>query len=69
MVYELCNVGSCMPAGIPWAHHCVCECPACFQPTLMSFQKVTPDFVSMALEYLERTIAEWRALEAAGFRM
>eukprot|EP00798_Chlamydomonas_sp_ICE-L_P032708 gene32708-3592_t len=39
------------------------------KPTLASFQKAAPEFVSMAQEYLEKTIAEWKALEAQGFKM
>ena len=39
------------------------------QPTLVAFTKVAPDFVEMALSYLEKTIAEWKALEKAGFKM
>lgn len=34
------------------------------QPTLRMFSIVTPEFANMALEYLDVTIAEWRALEA-----
>jgi hypothetical protein len=39
------------------------------QPTLLSFEKAAPEFISMALQFLEKTIAEWKALEAAGFKM
>eukprot|EP00798_Chlamydomonas_sp_ICE-L_P024010 gene24010-9583_t len=39
------------------------------KPTLAAFEKAAPEFVSMAQEYLEKTIAEWRALEAQGFKM
>jgi len=39
------------------------------KPTLLSFEKSAPEFVSMALQFLEKTIAEWKALEAAGFKM
>eukprot|EP00195_Chlamydomonas_chlamydogama_P012048 CAMPEP_0202894308 /NCGR_PEP_ID=MMETSP1392-20130828/3741_1 /ASSEMBLY_ACC=CAM_ASM_000868 /TAXON_ID=225041 /ORGANISM="Chlamydomonas chlamydogama, Strain SAG 11-48b" /LENGTH=290 /DNA_ID=CAMNT_0049578963 /DNA_START=290 /DNA_END=1162 /DNA_ORIENTATION=- len=39
------------------------------KPTLLSFDRVAPEFISMALVYLEKTISEWKALEAAGFKM
>lgn len=47
---------------------CFSLCPA-LQPTLQSFEKAAPEFVSMALLYLDKTISEWKALEAAGFKM
>ncbi|GFH17131.1 PDEase domain-containing protein [Haematococcus lacustris] len=39
------------------------------KPTLLSMQRAAPDFTTMALKYLEKTIAEWQALEAAGVLM
>lgn len=38
-------------------------------PTLNCFEKAAPEFVAMAQEFLEKTIAEWKALEAQGFKM
>ena len=32
-------------------------------------EKAAPEFNAMALEFLEKTMSEWRALEAAGFKM
>jgi hypothetical protein len=32
-------------------------------------QPAAPEFTGMALSYLEKTIAEWKALEAQGFLM
>ena len=39
------------------------------QPTLTSFNRVVPEFGGMALEHLDKTMAEWAALEASGFKM
>ena len=39
------------------------------QPTLTSFHRVVPEFTGPALEYLDKTIAEWVKLEQAGFKM
>lgn len=39
------------------------------KPTLLAYQRAAPTFVGMALKSLENTIAEWKALEASGFKM
>ncbi len=39
------------------------------QPTLLAYERAAPSFVQMALKQLDNTIAEWTALQAAGFKM
>lgn len=60
----------------PCAHMCVRFVHAGFlcallhvQPTLKAFEGAAPSFTEMALRSLERTIAEWKQLEAAGVKM
>ncbi|GAX72650.1 hypothetical protein CEUSTIGMA_g106.t1 [Chlamydomonas eustigma] len=39
------------------------------KPTLTTFHRVVPEFTGPALEYLDKTIAEWVKLEQSGFKM
>lgn len=39
------------------------------KPTLLSFERAAPEFISMALQYLDKTIEQWKELEAGGFKM
>lgn len=57
----------------PQPDNCMLTCcatlPPTLQPTLLSMAPAAPEFTGMALSYLEKTIAEWQALEAQGFLM
>ena len=39
------------------------------QPTLTAFHQVVPEFAGTALEYLDKTLAEWGDLEKSGFKV
>lgn len=39
------------------------------KPTLTAFHQVVPEFAGTALEYLDKTLAEWGDLEKSGFKV